>query len=86
MTVRCSDESLGFEVDTSDEESEESNNDKPSYDEPAEDTASSNDSESEPSSPFTPKSPVLSSLVLSGRQDFPRAEESVTGKSDLQQP
>jgi hypothetical protein len=83
VTVRCLDESLGLEVDTSDEELEERPNDEPSY---AEDTASSNDSESEPSSPFTPKFPILPSLVLPRRQDSARAEESATGKSDRQQP
>ena len=85
MTVRSSDEDLGLEVDTSDEESEELNYEH-SYAEPAEDTGSSSDSENEPSSPFTPKSPILPPLVLSRRPDSPRAEESVTGKFGRQQP
>jgi len=81
MIVRSSDESLGLEFDTSDEESEERPNNEDPDVEAAEETASesSNDSENEPSSPFTHKSPITPSQVLSRRQ-----EESATGKPDRQ--
>ena len=76
MIVRSSDESLGLEFDTSDEEPEERQNDEEPDVEAAEESASSNDSENEPSSPFTHKSSITPSQVLSRRQE----EESSTGK------
>src|SRR6266853_1480086 len=85
VTVRSSDEGLGLEVDTS-EESEESLIGEHLHVEPAEDTASSNDSENEPSSPIISKSPIPPSLVPSSKPGSLGAEESATGKPDWQQP
>lgn len=79
MIVRSSDESLGLEVDTS-EESEERLNDEGPDVEAAEETASSNDSENEPSSPFAPKFLIPLSQVPSRGQE----EGSATGKPDRQ--
>jgi hypothetical protein len=75
VIVRSSDESLGLEVDTS-EGSEERLSDEGPDVEAAEETGSSNDSENEPSSPFTPKSRISTSQIPSKRQE----EESATGK------
>jgi hypothetical protein len=86
VIVRSSDEGLGLEVDTSDEEPEERLNDEHSDVEHSEDIGSSNDSENEPSSPFTPKSQIPPPLGLSRRPGSPGAEGSATGKYDRQQP
>jgi hypothetical protein len=79
MIVRSSDESLGLESDTSEESQERLNDEDPDV-EAAEETASSNDSENEPSRSFTHKSPMTPSQVLSRRQE----EECATGKPDRQ--
>jgi len=77
-----SDEGLGLEVDTSDEDIEERvNNKRPRVQSP-EDDGSSSDPEAEPSSPIIPKSTIPSSLAPSRQPEFLRAEESVTGKPD----
>jgi hypothetical protein len=75
VAVPSSDEGLGLEVDTSDEELEERVNDEHPYVESAEDDGSSSDLENEPSSPIILKSTMPPSLA-------PRAEGSVTGKPD----
>jgi len=77
-----SDEGLGLEVDTSDEEIEGRLNDKRPHVQSAEDDGSSSDLEDEPSSPIIPKSTVPSTLAPSRQPEFSRAEESVTGKPD----
>lgn len=80
MVVPPSDEGLGLEVDTSDEEIEERVNDKHPYVQSPEDDGSSS-LEDEPSSPIIPK-PTIPSSVPSRQPEFLRAEESVTGKPD----
>ena len=81
MAVPSSDEDLGLEVDTSDEELEERVNDEHTYSDSAEDTGSSNDLENEPSSPIIPKFTILPSLAISRKSESLEAEESVTGKA-----
>jgi len=78
VAVPSSDEGLGLQIDTSDEESEDRLND-----EPAEDDASSNGSESQTSSPILSKSSIPPSALPLRRPDSLGAEESVTGKPDL---
>jgi len=80
MAVPSSDEGLGLEVDTSDEEPEERVNDEHPYVEPADDSGSSNDLENEPSSPIIPKSTIPPCLAPSRKPEHLGAEESVTGK------
>lgn len=82
MVVPSSDEGLGLEVHTSDEEIEDRVNDKHPDVQSAEDDGSSSDLEDEPSSPIIPKSTIPSSLAPSRQPEFLRAEESVTGKPD----
>jgi hypothetical protein len=82
VVVLSSDEDLGLEVDTSDEEIEERVNDKHPHVQSAEDDGSSSDPEDEPSSPIIPKSTMPSSLAPSRQPEFLRTEESVTGKPD----
>jgi hypothetical protein len=82
MVLPSSDEGLGLEVDTSDEENEERVNDKHPEVQSAENDGSSSDLEDEPSSPIIPKPTMPSSLVPSRQPEFVRAEESVTGKPD----
>lgn len=83
MAVPSSDEGLGLQIDTSDEESEDRLNDEHAHDEPAEDDASSNGSESQTSSPILSKSSIPPSALPLRRPDSLGAEESVTGKPDL---
>lgn len=71
-----------MDIDTSDEEFEEHLNDELPYIEPAEDNASSNDSENEPNSPMVTKFAVPPFMIPSRRSDSLGAEESVTGKPD----
>ena len=85
MPVSSLDESLGLEVDTSDEELEERVNDEHHDVELAEDSGSSNDLENEPSSPIIPKSTIPQSTIPPSRAPSRKpesvgAEESVTGK------
>lgn len=80
MAVSSLDESLGLEVDTSDEELEERVNDEHPDVELAEDSGSSNDLENEPSSPIIPKSTIPPSRAPSRKLESVGAEESVTGK------
>jgi hypothetical protein len=82
MVLPSSDEGLGLEVDTSDEENEERVNDKHPEVQSAENDGSSSDLEDEPSSPIIPKPTMPFSLVPSRQPEFLRAEESVTGKPD----
>lgn len=82
MVVPPSDEGLGLEVDTSDEELEECVNDKHPHIQSVERDGSSSDLEDEPSSPIIPESTIPSSLVPSREPEFLRAEESITGKPD----
>ena len=82
MVVPCSDEGLGLEVDTSDEEIEDRVNDKHPRVQSPEDGGSSSDHEDEPSSPIIPKSTIPSSLAPSRQPEILRTEESVTGKPD----
>jgi len=79
VAVPSSDEGLGLEVDTSDEELEERVNDEHSFVESAENDGSSSDPENEPSSPIIPESTTLAPLV---QPESLGAEESVTGKPD----
>jgi hypothetical protein len=82
MTVPPSDEGLGLEVDTSDEEIEEPlGNEHPDDAESAEEDASIN-SENESGSPVLPKSAIPSSPIPSRRPGPLEAEESATGKPD----
>jgi len=81
VVVPPSDEGLGLEVDTSDEEIKERVNDK-HHVQSAEDDGSSSNLEDEPSSPIIPKSIIPSSLAPSRQPEFLRDEESVTGKPD----
>jgi hypothetical protein len=74
MAVPFSDEGLGLEVDTSDEEPEEPLNDEILED----DSTSSNDSENEPISPILSKFARPPSLVQS-RENSYGAEGSITG-------
>jgi hypothetical protein len=74
MAVPFSDEGLGLEVDTSDEEPEEPLNDEILE----EDSTSSNDSENEPISPILSKSARPPSL-LQLRENSYGAEGSITG-------
>jgi hypothetical protein len=82
VVVLSSDEDLGLEVDTSDEEVEERVNDKYPHVQSEEDDGSSSDLEDEPSSPIIPKSTIPLSLAPSRQSNLLRAEESVTGKPD----
>ena len=77
MAIPSSDEGLGLEVDTSDEELEERVNDEHSCVELAEDSGSSSNLENEPSSPIMPKPTIF---LAPSRKPSSRAEESVTGK------
>ena len=79
MAVPSSNEGLGLEVDTSDEEPEECVNDEHAYVE-SEDSGSSNDLENDPSSPIIPKSTIPPPRAPSRKSEFSEAEESVTGK------
>lgn len=82
MVVPSSDEGLGLEVHTSDEEIEDRVSDKHPDVQSAEDDGSSSDLEDQPSSPIIPKSTIPFSLAPSRQLEFLRAEESVTGKPD----
>lgn len=77
-----SDEGLGLEVDTSEEEIEERVNDKHPHVHSSEDDGSSSDLEDEPSSPIIRKFIASSSLAPSKQPEILRTEESVTGKPD----
>lgn len=81
MVVPSLDESLGLEVDTSDEELEERVNDEHPDVELAEDSGSSNDLENEPSSPIIPKFTIPPSRAPSRKPEAVGDEESVTGKT-----
>jgi hypothetical protein len=81
MAILHSGESLGLEIDTSDEEIEEPfGNEHPDL-ESAEEDASVN-SENESGSPILPKSTIPSSQIPSRRPGSLGAEETVTGKPD----
>jgi hypothetical protein len=81
MAVPPSDEGLGLEVDTSDEEIEKPlGNEHPDL-QSAEEDASTN-SENESGSPIQHKSPIPESLILSRRPGSLEADKSVTGKPD----
>ena len=80
MVGPSSDEGLGLEVNTSDEEIEERVNDKHPCVQ-SEDDGFSSDLEDKPSSPIIPKSTIPTSAP-SKQPDFLRVEESVTGKPD----
>jgi hypothetical protein len=80
VAVPSLDESLGLEVNTSDEELEECVNDEHPDIELAEDSGSSNDLENEPSSPIIPKSTIPPSRAPSRKLESIGVEESVTGK------
>jgi hypothetical protein len=82
VVVPSSDEGLGLEVDTSDEEIKERVNDKRPHAQSSEDDGSSSDLEEKSSSPIIPKSTLSSSLAPSRQPEFLRAEESVTGKPE----
>ncbi|KAI9454269.1 P-loop containing nucleoside triphosphate hydrolase protein [Russula earlei] len=71
-------EGLGLEIDTSDEDSEQPSNDEHVRLEPAEDNASSNDSQSESSSPLLSKSAISVGVVPAKRRDHSLGEDSVT--------
>jgi hypothetical protein len=81
VVVPSSDEGLGLEVNTSDEEIEERVNDKHPHVQSPEDDGSSSDLEDEPSSPIIPKS-TISSSAPSRQPAILSVEESVTGKPD----
>jgi hypothetical protein len=80
VAVPSSDEGLGLEVDTSDEELEERVNDEHTYVE-SEDSGSSNDLENDPSSPIIRKFTIPPSREPSRKLESLEAEESVTGKT-----
>ena len=69
MAAPSSDEGLGLEVDTSDEEPEERVNDEHTYVE-SEDSGSSNDLENDPSSPIVPKSTIPPPRASSRKSEF----------------
>ena len=79
MAVPSSDEGLGLEVDTFDEEPEERVNDEHTYVE-SEDSGSSNDLENDLSGPIIPKSAIPPPRAPSRKSESSEAEESVTGK------